>query len=163
MAVDSESLQSMGDLLRTGGGYADNALILVDFNLSDFPTGQICGGGNGADDVVWRDSVPAANVDDELAIESAASAAPLKLDVLKGKLFPVEGDLQSGRCNHLKVAAGLQHLADHVLIILGYALRDGVQELLALVLAEFDVDEPTAAADLDALLEQFRQMELLEE
>ena len=37
------------------------------------------------------------------------------------------------------------------------------EDLLALVLAEFDVDEPTAAADLDALLEQFRQMELLEE
>ena len=37
------------------------------------------------------------------------------------------------------------------------------EDLLALVLAEFDVDEPTAAADLDALLEQFRQMDLLEE
>ena len=37
------------------------------------------------------------------------------------------------------------------------------EDLLALILAEFDVDEPTAAADLDALLEQFRQLELLEE
>ena len=37
------------------------------------------------------------------------------------------------------------------------------EDLLAQILAEFDVDEATAAADLDALLEQFRQMELLEE
>ena len=37
------------------------------------------------------------------------------------------------------------------------------EDLLTQILAEFDVDEATAAADLDALLEQFRQMELLEE
>lgn len=37
------------------------------------------------------------------------------------------------------------------------------EDLLCQVLAEFDVDEATAAADLDALLEQFRQLELLEE
>lgn len=37
------------------------------------------------------------------------------------------------------------------------------EDLLALVLAEFDVDEATASADLDALLAQFREMELLEE
>ena len=37
------------------------------------------------------------------------------------------------------------------------------EDLLALVLAEFDVDKATASADLDALLAQFREMELLEE
>lgn len=37
------------------------------------------------------------------------------------------------------------------------------EDMLAQILAEFDVDEATAVADLDALLEQFRQMELLEE
>ena len=37
------------------------------------------------------------------------------------------------------------------------------EDLLALVLAEFEVDEATASADLDALLAQFREMELLEE
>ncbi len=37
------------------------------------------------------------------------------------------------------------------------------EDLLALVLAEFDVDEATAATDLDALLAQFRELELLEE
>ena len=37
------------------------------------------------------------------------------------------------------------------------------EDLLALVLAEFEVDESTASADLDALLAQFREMELLEE
>ena len=37
------------------------------------------------------------------------------------------------------------------------------EDLLTQILAEFDVDEATAAADLDALLEQFREMELLEE
>ena len=41
--------------------------------------------------------------------------------------------------------------------------QDAREDLLAQILAEFDVDEATAAADLDALLEQFRQMELLEE
>jgi hypothetical protein len=37
------------------------------------------------------------------------------------------------------------------------------EDLLALVLTEFDVDEVTAVADLDALLAQFRELELLEE
>ena len=37
------------------------------------------------------------------------------------------------------------------------------EDLLALMLAEFDVDEATAAADLDTLLAQFRELELLEE
>ncbi|MGN0794063.1 MAG: PqqD family peptide modification chaperone [Aristaeellaceae bacterium] len=36
------------------------------------------------------------------------------------------------------------------------------EDLLAQMLAEFEVDEATAAADLDALLEQFRALELLE-
>jgi hypothetical protein len=35
------------------------------------------------------------------------------------------------------------------------------EDLLALVLAEFDVDRATAAADLDALLAQLRELELL--
>ncbi len=37
------------------------------------------------------------------------------------------------------------------------------EDLLALMLAEFDVDEATASSDLDALLAQFRELELLEE
>ena len=37
------------------------------------------------------------------------------------------------------------------------------EDLLAAVLGEFEVDEATAAADLDALLSQFREMNLLEE
>ncbi|MDI9520808.1 MAG: PqqD family peptide modification chaperone [Bacillota bacterium] len=37
------------------------------------------------------------------------------------------------------------------------------EDLLDLMLAEFDVDEVTAAADLDALLTQFRELEMLEE
>lgn len=37
------------------------------------------------------------------------------------------------------------------------------EDLLDLVLAEFDVDQATAAADLDALIAQFRELELLEE
>ena len=37
------------------------------------------------------------------------------------------------------------------------------EDLLAQILAEFDVDEATAADDLDALLEQFRQIGLLED
>ena len=37
------------------------------------------------------------------------------------------------------------------------------EELLARMLEEFDVDEATAARDLDALLNKLREMELLEE
>ena len=37
------------------------------------------------------------------------------------------------------------------------------EDLLAQLLAEFDVDEATAAADLDALLAQFRQLGLMED
>lgn len=37
------------------------------------------------------------------------------------------------------------------------------EDVLAAVLNEYDIDETTAAADLDALLVQFRQMNLLEE
>jgi hypothetical protein len=37
------------------------------------------------------------------------------------------------------------------------------EDLLALVLSEFDVDEATAASDLDTLLTQFRELELLED
>ena len=37
------------------------------------------------------------------------------------------------------------------------------EELLAEVLAEYDVDETTAAADIDALLKDFAQMNLIEE
>ena len=37
------------------------------------------------------------------------------------------------------------------------------EDLLAQILAEYDVDEATASADLDALLDQFRQMDMLEE
>lgn len=37
------------------------------------------------------------------------------------------------------------------------------EDLLAQILGEFDVDEATASCDLDALLDQLREMELLEE
>lgn len=37
------------------------------------------------------------------------------------------------------------------------------EDLLSLILAEYDVDAETAAADLDALLAQFREMNLLED
>lgn len=37
------------------------------------------------------------------------------------------------------------------------------EDLLAQILGEFDVDEATASRDLDALLDQLREMELLEE
>ena len=37
------------------------------------------------------------------------------------------------------------------------------EELLAEVLAEYDVDETTAAMDIDALLKDFAQMNLIEE
>lgn len=39
----------------------------------------------------------------------------------------------------------------------------GRDDLLAAMLAEYEIDEATAAADLDALLSQFREMNLLEE
>ncbi len=37
------------------------------------------------------------------------------------------------------------------------------EDLLAAMLAEFDVDEQTASRDLDALLTKFRELGLLEE
>ena len=37
------------------------------------------------------------------------------------------------------------------------------EDLLSLILAEYDVDAETATADLDALLAQFREMNLLED
>ena len=38
----------------------------------------------------------------------------------------------------------------------------GRDDLLAAMLAEYEIDEATAAADLDALLEQFQNMGLIE-
>lgn len=37
------------------------------------------------------------------------------------------------------------------------------EELLAAILETFEVDEATASADLDVLLEKFRQMDVIEE
>ena len=44
-------------------------------------------------------------------------------------------------------------------------LENGIsrEDLLTAMLAEFDVDEATAAKDLDALLAQFRELGLLED
>lgn len=36
------------------------------------------------------------------------------------------------------------------------------EELLAMLLEEYDIDEQTAAADLDEILEQFRELEVIE-
>ena len=36
------------------------------------------------------------------------------------------------------------------------------EDLLAMLLEEYDIDEQTASADLDSILEQFRQLDIIE-
>ena len=83
--------------------------------------------------MVRRDLLAAAHRDNQLAVHAAVGSPALEHDVLKAQLVLLKGGLERRRGDHLQIAAALQQLADHVLIALGHAFGDGLQQGLALL------------------------------